>query len=159
MGKAPAEEGAKECQCQEKTDSCGYREDEHHVRYCRCLSGQDLQVRFGHCYHGAYDDTCDDDDRKLRCPGQLRAYLSPMGIMAISTPRVKNPIPIIRKAAPARNSISGSRGMGVMVIPRINTMQVTGSTDDKDSVIFLLASDSINYLLLSVIYVNIYNLA
>ena len=35
----------------------------------------DLQVRFGHCYHGAYDDTCDDDDRKLRCPGQLRAYL------------------------------------------------------------------------------------
>ena len=61
---------------------------------------------------------------------------SPMGIMAISTPRVKNPIPIIRKAAPARNSISGSRGMGVMVIPRINTMQVTGSTDDKDSVIF-----------------------
>ena len=80
-----------------------------------------------------------DDDRKLFVWASCAPYLFSNGHHSHIHPQgEENPIPIIRKAAPARNSISGSRGMGVMVILRINsTMQVTGSTDDKDSVIFL----------------------
>jgi len=61
---------------------------------------------------------------------------SPIIIMDISTPSVKKPIPTVKRVAPTRNSISGSRGMGVMVMHRINTIHVTGRTDDKDSTIF-----------------------
>ena len=61
---------------------------------------------------------------------------SPMGIMAMSAPRVKKPIPTIRKAAPARNNIRGSSGMGVIVMQRSSTIQVTGRTQERDSEIF-----------------------
>ena len=64
---------------------------------------------------------------------------SPMGIMAMSAPRVKKPMPIISRHAPARNSVSGARGMGVTVMQSATTMTVMGRTADRDSAIFSLS--------------------
>jgi hypothetical protein len=61
---------------------------------------------------------------------------SPMGIMDISAPRVKKPIPIIRSAAPARNIRIVPAGMGTRITLAISTIAVMGSTDEKASIIF-----------------------
>lgn len=58
---------------------------------------------------------------------------SPMGIMAMSAPRVNSPMPTISSAAPARNSINGASGMGVIVTHRAITIKVMGSTALSDS--------------------------
>ena len=61
---------------------------------------------------------------------------SPMGIMAISVPREKKPIPTIRRQAPVRNIIMVPAGRGVMVTLSRITINVIGSTDVRDSIIF-----------------------
>ena len=58
---------------------------------------------------------------------------SPMGIMAISAPRLKKPMPRMSSTAPTRNIISVASGMGVMVTHSANTISVTGSTAARDS--------------------------
>ena len=61
---------------------------------------------------------------------------SPMGIMAISAPRLKNPIPTIKSTAPTRNISRVASDMGVMVTQSTNTISVTGSTASSASIIF-----------------------
>ena len=65
---------------------------------------------------------------------------SPMGIMAISAPRVKKPMPMMSRNAPIRNSIIGARGIGVIVLHNSSTMAVMGSTAERDSLIFSFSS-------------------
>jgi hypothetical protein len=59
-----------------------------------------------------------------------------MGIIAISAPRVKKPIPMIRRDAPARNIRMVPVGMGTRRTLAIRTIAVMGSTDEKASIIF-----------------------
>ena len=61
---------------------------------------------------------------------------SPMGIMAISAPREKKPIPTISITAPMRNIIMVPTGSGASVKLNSNTMAVIGNTEDKASRIF-----------------------
>ena len=70
-----------------------------------------------------------DDTRALPIP-------SPIGIMDISAPSEKNPIPTTSRTAPSTNSRMVPMGMGVIVILNKNTMQVIGSTEDNASLIF-----------------------
>lgn len=56
-----------------------------------------------------------------------------MGIMAMSAPRLKKPMPRMSSTAPTRNIISVASGMGVMVTHSTNTISVTGSTAARDS--------------------------
>jgi hypothetical protein len=59
-----------------------------------------------------------------------------MGIMDISAPRVKKPIPMTRRAAPARNSRIVPAGMGTRTTLATSTIAVMGSTEEKASIIF-----------------------
>ena len=58
---------------------------------------------------------------------------SPMGIMAMSAPSVKKPMPRMSSAAPARNSISVESSMGTTVMPSASTIRVIGMTALSDS--------------------------
>ena len=61
---------------------------------------------------------------------------SPMGIMAISAPSVKRPIPTINITAPVINIAMVDSGMGTTVMLSSSTTPVTGSTAASDSLIF-----------------------
>ncbi len=69
-------------------------------------------------------------------PPSFPPICSPMGIIAISAPREKKPIPTISIAAPSKKSIRVPVGMGARVKLRSSTMTVTGSTEVRDSEIF-----------------------
>ena len=68
-----------------------------------------------------------------------RPTCSPMGIMAMSAPSVKKPMPMIKNTAPTRNSIRVDSSIGAMVMPSASTISVTGSTELRDSCIFALS--------------------
>lgn len=68
---------------------------------------------------------------------------SPIGIIAISLPSEKNPIPIVSITAPNRNSMIISNGIGAIVILSTMTIAVIGRTDETASIIF-----SFNFLLI-----------
>ena len=59
-----------------------------------------------------------------------------MGIMAMSAPREKNPIPRISIIAPMRNISMVPTGSGASVKLNSNTMAVIGSTEVNASRIF-----------------------
>ena len=61
---------------------------------------------------------------------------SPIGVIEVSAPRVKSPIPTIIIIAPIRNARNIDDGTGINVARRNNTIKVTGRTDDSDSFIF-----------------------
>ena len=61
---------------------------------------------------------------------------SPMGIMAMSVPSEKNPIPTMSKHAPVRNIIIVPAGSGVTVMLNRITIRVMGSTEVSASTIF-----------------------
>ena len=67
---------------------------------------------------------------------KLSAHTTPIGIMAISAPSEKKPIPMISSAAPKMNSISVPVGMGVSVKLRRRTINVIGRTEESASLIF-----------------------
>ena len=69
-------------------------------------------------------------------PPNIRPIWSPMGIMAMSAPREKNPMPTISMPAPSRNSSSVPMGMGASVKLSTSMMTVMGSTEERDSAIF-----------------------
>ena len=58
---------------------------------------------------------------------------SPMGVMAASAPRVKNPMPTIRSAAPTRNANKMSTGSGAKEKHNTSTITVMGSTEASAS--------------------------
>lgn len=63
--------------------------------------------------------------------------LSPMGIIAMSAPREKSPMPNTRRMAPSRNIISVPTGMlGARVKLSSSTMAVMGITEERDSKVF-----------------------
>lgn len=64
--------------------------------------------------------------------------LFPIGVIAVSAPRVKNAIPTISIAAPKAKDTSILFGMGVIVKHSIKTISVIGSTED-------IASFSLSY--------------
>lgn len=53
---------------------------------------------------------------------------SPIGVMDISTPTLKNSIPTINRTAPHKNVIKMLGGIGVMVKHNINTIASIGIT-------------------------------
>ena len=62
---------------------------------------------------------------------------SPMGIMAMSAPREKSPIPTTRRMAPSRNIIRVPAGIsGARVKLSTSTMAVMGITEESDSRVF-----------------------
>ena len=61
---------------------------------------------------------------------------SPIGVIAISAPSVKKPIPRISKTAPITKAMSVPFGIGVIVKQSSRTIPVTGMTDNRDSLIF-----------------------
>lgn len=62
---------------------------------------------------------------------------SPMGIMAMSAPREKKPMPTISRMAPSRNIISVPTGIsGARVKLSASTMAVMGMTEERDSRVF-----------------------
>ena len=62
---------------------------------------------------------------------------SPMGIMAMSAPREKKPMPTINRMAPSRNIISVPTGIsGARVKLSASTMAVMGMTEERDSRVF-----------------------
>ena len=58
---------------------------------------------------------------------------SPIGIIDISTPKVKKPIPRISSTAPKINKIRAPGVKGAIVILRIKTITVIGRTEETDS--------------------------
>ena len=60
----------------------------------------------------------------------------PRGVMAISAPSWKNPIPTMRSRAPVRNNRSVPTSIGAKVMLNIKTITVMGRTLDNDSLIF-----------------------
>jgi hypothetical protein len=74
------------------------------------------------------------DTRLLRA--SFRPKASPIGIMAISAPRVNSPIPTTRSTAPAKNSSRVSRDTGAAVIARSKMIRLTGNTLDRASWVF-----------------------
>ena len=60
----------------------------------------------------------------------------PSGVIAISAPSWKSPIPIINKIAPVRNNTKVLISSGTNVILRINTIIVIGRTLERDSFVF-----------------------
>ena len=58
---------------------------------------------------------------------------SPMGIMAMSAPREKKPMPRMSRAAPARNRHRVERSTGTTTAHSASTMRLTGSTAARDS--------------------------
>ena len=65
----------------------------------------------------------------------LPAY-SPMGVMAMSVPSVKSPMPKISMSAPKMNASSALLDTGIMKKQIRNTIIVIGSTDASDSLHF-----------------------
>ena len=61
---------------------------------------------------------------------------SPIGIIDISAPREKKPIPIMSRKAPVKNSMMVPIGIGAIVILSNNTIAVIGRTDDSASFVF-----------------------
>ena len=73
---------------------------------------------------------------------------SPMGIMAMSTPMLNSPTPMISSRAPARKSIREETGMGARVRLSTSTMAVMGRTEVRASRVFSLSCLFIPYLLI-----------
>ena len=61
---------------------------------------------------------------------------SPIGVIEISAPSVKKPMPMMTITAPITKQISIDAGTGMKVASRASTISVTGSTEDNDSFIF-----------------------
>jgi hypothetical protein len=61
---------------------------------------------------------------------------SPIGVIAVSAPKVKRPIPTIRSKAPMINERSIAFDTGKKVTSKRRTISVTGRTDERDSEIF-----------------------
>ena len=59
----------------------------------------------------------------------------PKGIMDISDPSVKSPMPPISSTPPSRNAIIALFGTGAMVKPSASTISMMGSTEVRDSCI------------------------
>ena len=57
----------------------------------------------------------------------------PSGIMDISDPSVKSPMPMISMTPPSRNATMALLGTGAMVKHSTSTISMTGSTDVSDS--------------------------
>ena len=74
------------------------------------------------------------DTRLLRA--SFRPNASPMGIMAMSAPKVIRPIPTTRSTAPAKNSSNVSRGTGDPVMASSKMIKLTGSTLERASWVF-----------------------
>ena len=72
-------------------------------------------------------------------PPSLRPIWSPMGIMAMSAPSEKKPIPTISMPAPSKNSTIVPLGMGASVKLSASTITVMGSTEESASDIFSLS--------------------
>ena len=64
---------------------------------------------------------------------------SPIGIIAISAPSVKKPIPSISRSAPVKNSRRSAGGIGVIVTQSRKTIAVIGKTAESDSPILPLS--------------------
>ena len=62
----------------------------------------------------------------------------PKGIMDISDPSVKSPMPPISSTPPSRNAIIALLGTGAMVKPSASTISMMGSTEVRDSCIGFL---------------------
>ena len=62
----------------------------------------------------------------------------PMGLIAISTPEVKKPMPRTISAAPTRNSKIVPEDMGTKITLEIKKIAVMGITDVKARMIFSL---------------------
>ena len=61
---------------------------------------------------------------------------SPSGVMDISAPSWKNPMPTISSTAPVRNSASVPISIGTSVTLSTSTIRVMGSTLERDSLTF-----------------------
>ena len=61
---------------------------------------------------------------------------SPIGVIAISAPSVKNIIPMIRRTAPTTKVIRTLFGMGAMLKHNTSTMPMIGNTAPNDSFSF-----------------------
>ena len=61
---------------------------------------------------------------------------SPIGVIAISAPSWKNPIPTISMTAPVRNITMLPSSIGTKKILSIRTIPVIGRTAESDSLIF-----------------------
>ena len=71
--------------------------------------------------------------QSFRDPAIWDPACSPMGVMAVSAPRVKNPMPTMSSTAPAKKARRMSTGSGARVRQRTSTMAVMGSTEDRAS--------------------------
>ena len=60
----------------------------------------------------------------------------PSGVIAISAPSWKKPMPTISSSAPIRNSVSAPISSGISVTLSTSTITVMGSTLESDSLIF-----------------------
>jgi hypothetical protein len=60
----------------------------------------------------------------------------PRGVMAVSAPSWKKPMPIISRTAPVRNNARVLICIGTSVTLKSKTIIVMGSTLDRDSLIF-----------------------
>ena len=63
---------------------------------------------------------------------QLPTFV-PIGVIAVSAPRVKKAIPAISRTAPIKKETSMLLGIGATVKQSSSTMMVIGSTDARDS--------------------------
>ena len=61
---------------------------------------------------------------------------SPIGVIEVSAPSVKKPIPTVIITAPMIKQRSIEDGTGKNVASSTSTIRVTGSTEDRDSFIF-----------------------
>ena len=61
---------------------------------------------------------------------------SPIGVIEVSAPSVKKPMPTITITAPIIKHMSIDAGTGINVASSPRTMSVTGKTDESDSFIF-----------------------
>jgi hypothetical protein len=66
----------------------------------------------------------------------LEPTYSPIGLIAVSAPKVKRPMPKISITAPIRKATKIAELTGKKAISRISTIAVTGSTEDSASEIF-----------------------
>ena len=111
----------------------------HLVGHGGGLAGQHLQVRLGNGNNGPIRKQHPTISHSFFDLVNARPTCSPMGIMAISAPSVKKPMPMIKNTAPTRNSIRVDSSIGAMVMPSASTISVTGSTELRDSCIFALS--------------------
>ena len=75
----------------------------------------------------------------------------PMGVMAISAPRLKRPIPSTSSTAATTNTKSSMPEMSAQgVMDRMNTNRLTGITDTRDSLSFSLREARMAVLYLGV---------